>query len=98
MFEINAVFRKLIGKGSNRRLRLKGKIPAIIYGKKKKNLNIELNHDYIKKIEIKKNFYIKPIILNINKKKIKVKIQNIQWHQFKLKIIHIDFLYYNFIK
>ncbi|WMC20230.1 MAG: 50S ribosomal protein L25 [Enterobacteriaceae bacterium PSpyr] len=92
MFEINAIFRKLTGKGSNRRLRLNKKIPAVIYGKKKKNLNIELNHDYIKKIEIKKKFYIKYIILNINKKKLKVKVQNIQWHQFKLKIMHIDFL------
>ncbi|XZR53178.1 MAG: 50S ribosomal protein L25 [Enterobacteriaceae bacterium] len=92
MFIIKGIKRKFVGKSSNRRLRLKNKLPAIIYGKNKKNLNIELNHDYIKNIENKKIFYYKPIIININKKKIKVKVQDIQWHPFKLKIIHIDFL------
>ncbi|WMC18839.1 MAG: 50S ribosomal protein L25 [Enterobacteriaceae bacterium PSpicST2] len=92
MFIINGINRKLVGKGSSRRLRLKNKFPAIIYGKKKKNLNIEIKNKDIKNIEFNKIFYIKPLIININKKKIKVKIHDIQWHSFKPKIIHIDFL------
>ncbi|XZR52768.1 MAG: 50S ribosomal protein L25 [Enterobacteriaceae bacterium] len=92
MIIINGKKRKFTGKSYSRRLRLKNKIPANIYGKKQKNLNIELDHNYIKNIESKKKFYINPIIININNKDIKVKTHNIQWHPFKLKIIHIDFL------
>ncbi|WGS66204.1 50S ribosomal protein L25 [Enterobacteriaceae bacterium ET-AT1-13] len=92
MFIINGIKRKLTGKSSSRRLRLKKSFPANIYGKKKKNLNIELEHNYIKNIESNKKFYIYPIIININKEKIKVKLKDIQWHPYKLKIMHIDFL------
>lgn len=89
---INAKFRTKINKSANRNMRKNNEIPAIIYGKKEKEIPIQLNHDHILNQESKKEFY-KELTLIINKKeKIKVKIQEIQRHPFKLKLIHIDFL------
>ncbi|BFI91045.1 50S ribosomal protein L25 [Enterobacterales bacterium endosymbiont of Anomoneura mori] len=92
MLIINAKIRKFIGKSSSRRLRKKNKFPAIIYGNNKININIELEHDYIKNIIKKKNIYFKHFFININNNILNVKIKDIQWHSIKLKILHIDFL------
>lgn len=81
-------------KGATRRLRKNNKCPAIIYGNSHKNLTIELNQNIIQHPNIVTQLYKNNIILlNIqNDTPITVKIHMIQYHPFKLKIIHIDFL------
>ncbi len=90
-------YRKISGSKYSKKIRKKNLIPAIIYGKKKKNIMIFIKHDYIYNI-IKKNqliYNIKKINfkLKTKKKNINCKIQEIQKHPFKNKILHIDFLY-----
>ncbi|WMY97065.1 MAG: 50S ribosomal protein L25 [Arsenophonus sp.] len=90
MLIIHADIRVNKGTGASRSLRKKNKLPAVLYGNKKKTTVIELNHDEIFNQEKKIEFY-NLLILIINKKEIKVKVQALQRHPFKAKIIHIDF-------
>ncbi len=89
--------KKNSGTKYSKKIRNKKFIPAIIYGKNKKNIMLYLKHDYIYNI-IKKNqikHKIKKINfkLKIKNKNINVRIKEIQKHPFKNKILHIDFLY-----
>ncbi|WP_367670724.1 50S ribosomal protein L25 [Sodalis-like secondary symbiont of Drepanosiphum platanoidis] len=93
MIIINAKIRKDIGKSSNKRLRLLNQIPAIIYGKNIKPLKIKFCYNIISNNKYKNDFYKNFFIIKINKKEIKVKIHSIQYHPFKDKIIHFDFIY-----
>ncbi len=89
--------KKKTGSKYNRKIRKKNIIPAVIYGKKKKNLMFLLKHDYTYSMieKYQKKYNIKNIIFNLklNNKIIKSKIKEIQKHPFKNKILHIDFLY-----
>ncbi|MGP1871271.1 MAG: 50S ribosomal protein L25 [Arsenophonus sp.] len=91
MLIINTEIRKECGKGPSRRLSKKNKLPAIIYGGNKKSISIILNHDEIINQENKVEFY-KVLTLLINGEENKVKVQAVQRHLFKPKLIHIDFL------
>ncbi len=92
--KLKAKYRKKTGSNYNKKLRNKNIIPAIIYGKNKNNILININHNdiYNKILKYQKNkkiyFYIK-----INNKIIKSKIKYIQKHPYKNKILHIDFIY-----
>jgi large subunit ribosomal protein L25 len=88
---LTAEKREKFGTSYNRNIRLKNKIPAVIYGEKKDNDNINLNENEIKKAF--KYKYISSNIININVhgNDQKVIIKEIQRHQYKNKILHIDF-------
>lgn len=89
---INAKNRKEVGKGASRRLRMINKFPAIIYGNKI-NIPIELDQNVIINVCMKDGFYNDVLILILNEKKIKVMIQSVQLHPYKLKFMHIDFIH-----
>ncbi|MFP3014667.1 MAG: 50S ribosomal protein L25 [Arsenophonus sp.] len=91
MLTFNAKIRKDKGKGASRRLRIENKIPAIIYGKNKEAISIELNHDEVFNKESTVEFY-ELLLLVVSNEKTKVKVQYIQRHLFKPKLTHIDFL------
>ncbi|AFA41469.1 50S ribosomal subunit protein L25 [Wigglesworthia glossinidia endosymbiont of Glossina morsitans morsitans (Yale colony)] len=95
MFNLIAELRYQVGKKSSRRTRkIKNYIPAVVYGNKKPTISIMIYYNEIANLQHEKNFYHDNICLNFQKeKKIIVKIQSIQRHVFKPKIIHIDFLY-----
>lgn len=95
MFNLVAEHRYEVGKKASRRIRkIKNYIPAVIYGKKKPTISIVIYYNSISNFQYEKDFYLKNICLNFKQeKKIMVKIQSIQRHVFKPKIIHIDFLY-----
>lgn len=93
MLTINTDVRINFGKSYSRRLRNLNKIPAIIYGKNKKQIHIIINHNLIYNINNKKAIINKKILLVINKIIYKVKVKTLQYHPYKLKIIHIDFIY-----
>lgn len=95
MLTIQAEIRSKKKTAESRRLRKQGKCPAIIYKNAQySNIAIFLDQNKIQNpknfIHFYKNNQIK-LIINKNNTFI-VKIQNIQYHPFKSKIIHIDFL------
>ncbi|MFD1802373.1 50S ribosomal protein L25 [Mixta tenebrionis] len=92
MLTINATERKEQGKGASRRLRAANKFPAIVYGGKEAAVSIELDHDSVMNMQAKPGFYTEELILNIDGKETKVKVQAVQRHPFKPKLHHIDFV------
>lgn len=92
-FELNAEVREVVGKGSSRRLRrLEGKIPAIIYGGKKKNpQNIALLHKDLMKATENEAFFSHIITLNVGDNSEQVIIKDMQRHPAKPRILHVDF-------
>ncbi|WP_343153846.1 50S ribosomal protein L25 [Buchnera aphidicola (Mindarus keteleerifoliae)] len=94
MLIIHATQRDKIGKSASRLLRTKNKFPAIVYGKKKPTLHIQIDN----KIIINSTFFKKNIRLIICNEKYIVSIKEIHYHAFKPKIIHIDFIYIDEIK
>jgi large subunit ribosomal protein L25 len=92
MFTINATERKEQGKGASRRLRTANKFPAIVYGGKEAAVSIELDHDNVMNMQAKPGFYDEVLVLNIDGKETKVKVQAVQRHPFKPKLYHIDFI------
>lgn len=92
MFTINVQVRKGQGKGASRRLRAANKFPAIVYGGQEAAVSIELDHDPVKNMEVKPEFYSEALTLVIDGKETKVKVQAVQRHPFKPKLAHIDFI------
>ncbi|WP_225639539.1 50S ribosomal protein L25 [Candidatus Profftia sp. (ex Adelges kitamiensis)] len=93
MLTIKANIRKDQGKSSSRRLRISGKLPAIVYGNNTKPVSVSIAHDATWNMQEKKEFYAEVITLIIDEKKHSVKVQAIQRHPFRRKLIHIDFLH-----
>ncbi|VAY02222.1 50S ribosomal protein L25 [Arsenophonus endosymbiont of Aleurodicus dispersus] len=91
MLTINAEIRKERGKGNSNRLRKDNKLPAIVYGGDKEPIAIELSHDVVINQESKPEFY-EIFTLVVEGEKHKVKVQDVQRHPFKPKLIHIDLL------
>ena len=94
MFTINVEVRPEAeqGKGASRRLRTENKFPAIVYGGSAAPVSIKLDHDSVKNMEVKAEFYSEAITLVIDGKETKVKVQAVQRHPFKPKLAHIDFV------
>lgn len=90
-FKFNAEVRTSQGKGASRRLRHNGQFPAIVYGGKDEPVSIVLNHDEVNNAQAHDSFYTDVITLVINGKDVAVKVQAIQRHPFKPKLVHIDF-------
>ncbi|GLS84716.1 50S ribosomal protein L25 [Paraferrimonas haliotis] len=92
-FVFEAVKREVIGKGASRRLRHANKIPAVIYGKGQEPVAIELEQDKMFHAQEKSEFYTEVLTIVVDGKEIKVKVQDIQRHAFKPKLVHLDFVY-----
>lgn len=92
-FKLNAQARDLQGKGASRRLRrLENKVPAIVYGGKKKPANITIAHnELIKQLE-NEAFYSHIIELDIDGKTENVILKDLQRHPAKALVMHADFL------
>lgn len=90
-FKFNAEVRTSQGKGASRRLRHNGQFPAIVYGGKDEPVSIVLNHDEVNNAQAHDSFYTDVITLVIDGKDVAVKVQAMQRHPFKPKLVHIDF-------
>ncbi len=90
-FKFNAEVRQAQGKGASRRLRHNGQIPAIIYGGSEAPVSIILNHDELNNAQAHDSFYSDVITLVVEGKEVAVKVQAMQRHPFKPKLVHIDF-------
>lgn len=92
-FKVNAKARELTGKGASRRLRrLEGNVPAIVYGGKKKPVQITLAQNELTKHLENEAFYSHIIELNIDGKTENVILKDLQRHPAKDVAVHADFL------
>jgi len=91
-FEINAELRSDSGKGASRRLRLQGKLPAIVYGGGKDPVSLMLDQNEMGLHLQHEAFYSHLLTLKIDGKKQKAIMRDIQRHPAKDMIMHIDFL------
>ena len=90
-FKFEAEVRTAQGKGASRRLRHAGQVPAIIYGGNAEPVSIVLNHDNVNNAQVHDSFYSDVITLVVEGKEVAVKVQAMQRHPFKPKLVHIDF-------
>lgn len=93
MIVLQAKIRYQKGKSFSRRLRMQDKIPGILYGLDKDPVSLILDHNIVLNFQKKIDFYNKSFFLSIEDKKYIVKVHAIQRHSFKLKLLHIDFMY-----
>jgi len=95
-FELNCSVRTEQGKGASRRLRrLNNEIPAILYGGGADPVSLTINHDDIFHATENEAFFAHIITLNIDSKKEKAVIKDLQRHPAKPFIVHADFLRVN---
>jgi len=101
MTEVNldAQVRSLTGKQNVKKLKQKGQIPAVVYGKKMKSKIIQVNKDELVKVlhtSAGENVIAKLNIIDAEgekkpKKTVNVIIKEIQQHPVTTDIIHVDF-------
>ncbi|MGI2260842.1 50S ribosomal protein L25 [Shewanella sp. GXUN23E] len=92
-YTIEAQTRTDLGKGSSRRLRREGNVPAIIYGAGKEAVSIVFAHKDIINIQANDDFYTSDLTIVLDGKEVKVRAQAMQRHVFKPMIEHVDFVY-----
>ena len=91
-FNLDAESRNDLGKGASRRLRRTGRVPAILYGAGVEPENISLDHNKIRHDLENEAFYSHILTINLEGKKQKVILRDMQRHPAKPVILHIDFL------
>ena len=92
MNTIEATIRNTRTKGEVNSLRIKGSIPAIIYGGVEKNQKISLSKKNLKNLIEKQNFLSNIISINLDGKSENVLPKEIVWDPKSDEPIHIDFL------
>lgn len=91
-FEINAEVRDVRGKGASRRLRHADKVPAIVYGEGSEPVSITLDHNDIWVKLQQEAFHSHILTLNVGGKSDNVIMRDIQYHPYKRRVMHLDFL------
>lgn len=91
-FEIEAQSRDQANSNGNRRMRVAGQVPAIVYGGKPKPKLLSINHNELMQHLQNEAFYSHILTLKIKGKNEKVILRDIQRHPSKAQVLHIDFL------
>lgn len=89
-FKFEAELRTAQGTGASRRLRHNGQVPAIIYGNGEP-VSIILDHDKVNNAQAQDAFYNEVLTIVVAGKEERVKVQAIQRHPTKPKLVHLDF-------
>jgi large subunit ribosomal protein L25 len=93
---IKAEIRDRVGKGSSRSSRKYGKIPAVIYGNKADPLSVNVDsHSFFMLTKKNESIFTKVCEVEVNGKKEKTLIRDIQYHPVTDIPLHIDFLRVN---
>lgn len=90
-FAVDAEARDDLGKGASRRLRRSGRVPAIIYGAGEAPQNISLDHNKMMHNFENEAFFSHIITVNLNGKKQKAILRDLQRHPARPVILHVDF-------
>jgi large subunit ribosomal protein L25 len=90
-FDLIAELREDQGKGASRRLRLTGKVPAIIYGagRPPRSLSFDQNK-VLQKLE-NESFYSSILNIKVNDKSQAAILKDLQRHPAKHMVMHMDF-------
>ena len=81
-----------LGKGASRRLRRNAALmPAIVYGGKKKPVNLSIEHKEMMKYAENEAFFSSVLDLEIDGKTESVIVKDLQRHPARLAILHADF-------
>jgi len=92
MSSLEASTRNTKSKGDVRSLRLKGDVPAIIYGGSEENKKVSISKKLLKFLLEKENFLSSIITLNLEGKDQKVLPREIKYNVLTDDPIHVDFL------
>lgn len=90
--KLSATVRGDEGKGASRRLRRLGRLPAVVYGGHQDALSIDMHHNDVFLASANEWFYSSLIDLDIDGKRERVLLRDMQRHPFKPLIMHLDFL------
>ena len=82
--------RELQGTGASRRLRIAGKVPAIVYGAGKP-AQIELDHNALFHALKKEAFHSSLLEMELGGQTERVVLRDVQMHPFKPLVLHVDF-------
>ncbi|MEX8493965.1 50S ribosomal protein L25/general stress protein Ctc [Sphaerotilus sp.] len=86
-----AFTRELQGTGASRRLRIAGKVPAIVYGGTTTPAQIELDHNALFHALKKEVFHSSVLEMELGGETTKVVLRALQMHPFKPLVLHADF-------
>ncbi|MYN13456.1 50S ribosomal protein L25/general stress protein Ctc [Pusillimonas sp. TS35] len=89
--KFTATTRSVQGSSASRRLRRAGRVPAIVYGGTADALNIELDHNEIFHALRKEEFHASILDMQLDGKGQQVLLRAVQWHPYKLQVLHVDF-------
>jgi len=91
-YELKAVARERVGKGSSRELRRNGLIPAVIYGDKQAPIAISLDTNEVTKRIHAGGFMTTVAVIDVNGEKINVLPKDYQRDPVRDFTMHVDFL------
>ena len=89
---ISAEQRERVGKGSARAVRRAGRVPAVIYGDKKKPIGITLESREITKIIHQPGIFGRLLNIKVSESEHTVLTRDIQFHPVTDNVLHMDFL------
>ena len=89
-FDLVAEYREDQGKGASRRLRLQGKVPAIIYGAGRPPRMVSLDHNRVVQQLENESFYSSILKIKVGEKSQAAIVKDIQRHPAKRLIMHMD--------
>ena len=89
-FDLIAETREDQGKGASRRLRLTGKVPAIIYGAGRPPRALTFDHNKVIKQLENESFYSSILNIKVGDKSQAAIVKDIQRHPAKPRIMHMD--------
>ncbi len=90
-FDLIAELREDQGKGASRRLRLKGKVPAIIYGAGRPPRSLMFDQNKVLKQLENESFYSSVLNIKVRDKSQAAILKDLQRHPAKNMIMHMDF-------
>tara|TARA_B100001093_G_scaffold322634_1_gene307849 strand:- start:13 stop:708 length:696 start_codon:yes stop_codon:yes gene_type:complete len=90
-FDLIAEFREDQGKGASRRLRHKGKVPAIIYGAGRPPRSLMFDQNKVLKRLESESFYSSILNIKVGEKSQSAILKDLQRHPAKHIIMHMDF-------
>lgn len=90
-YVFEAELRKDLGRGHSRRLRVEGKIPAVLYGGTAEPVGIALDHNKVNKALEDEATYSHILTLRIDGKEETAILKDMQRHPSRPIILHMDF-------
>ena len=89
--QLSAAVRTVAGKGTARKLRAAGDVPAIIYGHGREPQSLAINAHILTRLLEKISYTTTVIELDVNGKMARTLIRELQRHPVKRNILHVDF-------